>query len=518
MTTINIKHEDSFSLLFTARIVIFLAVLLGAWHIYAHWVVVFDDAYITLRYAYNAYHGHGIVFNPGTTPIEGYSNFSFFVIAYLAFYLNLPALLTIKILSLITFYCSLYFVYQLAKIFSHALFASLACLVFVSLPPMLIWSTSGLELMPYTCLTLGSLYYFFTAIASQKKKDRVKASITSSLLAFAVAITRPEGAILFFSLILTLLIKIIAQTNVNQKKFLTQIFFIHFVIFTIPYGTYFLWHYIYFGKLFAQTVYCKSLSVGAWDVDYEPWFLIKRFIHFSYIFIVFSFGSLLFTRDWRKWSLALYVFLSVIIFYNADPVIGSEQHYFIPAISILLILSASFLDYWFHYAKPLAYGSFIITVSLILLLQPAIQKILSNNVENYTSKIKARELLANYIKNSVEANQTVLVGDVGLISYKLPDYKIEDTFCLNSQYFLNISKQSSVSDYYEYVLNHLKPAAIIIKSSERSVCQPANYMDHKKITHVAAFTENYQLEKTFQTDRVDATYFVFLRKIANQKK
>ena len=40
-----------------------------------NWNVVFDDAYITYRYAHNLAMGYGITWNPGFPPTEGYTNF-----------------------------------------------------------------------------------------------------------------------------------------------------------------------------------------------------------------------------------------------------------------------------------------------------------------------------------------------------------------------------------------------------------------------------------------------------------
>ena len=36
--------------------------------------VLFDDAMISMRYAKNLAEGHGLVWNPGGTPVEGYTN------------------------------------------------------------------------------------------------------------------------------------------------------------------------------------------------------------------------------------------------------------------------------------------------------------------------------------------------------------------------------------------------------------------------------------------------------------
>src|ERR1700693_4761930 len=40
-----------------------------------NWNQVFDDAFISYRYAQNLAMGHGITWNPGYPPTEGYTNF-----------------------------------------------------------------------------------------------------------------------------------------------------------------------------------------------------------------------------------------------------------------------------------------------------------------------------------------------------------------------------------------------------------------------------------------------------------
>lgn len=49
--------------------------LILAWYLSRRYVFVLDDAFISLRYARNLVNGHGLVFNPGLPPVEGYTNF-----------------------------------------------------------------------------------------------------------------------------------------------------------------------------------------------------------------------------------------------------------------------------------------------------------------------------------------------------------------------------------------------------------------------------------------------------------
>ena len=54
-----------------------LLLALSAWSFRGY---VKDDAYISFRFGRNLLHGHGLSFNPGEAPVEGYSNPSWVVV------------------------------------------------------------------------------------------------------------------------------------------------------------------------------------------------------------------------------------------------------------------------------------------------------------------------------------------------------------------------------------------------------------------------------------------------------
>ncbi len=63
---------------------LFIYLIIG--QINAIWPFTIDDMYISLRYAKHWAAGDGLVWNVSAAPVEGYSNFSFVVLA--AFALN----------------------------------------------------------------------------------------------------------------------------------------------------------------------------------------------------------------------------------------------------------------------------------------------------------------------------------------------------------------------------------------------------------------------------------------------
>ena len=56
-----------------------------------------DDAYIEYRYATNFAHGHGLTFNVGDAPVEGFTSFSWTLALGVAAYLHLPLLALCKL-------------------------------------------------------------------------------------------------------------------------------------------------------------------------------------------------------------------------------------------------------------------------------------------------------------------------------------------------------------------------------------------------------------------------------------
>ncbi|MGZ3443285.1 MAG: hypothetical protein ACXVDD_27380, partial [Polyangia bacterium] len=51
-----------------------------------------DDAYIEYRYATNAAHGHGLVYNVGDPPVEGFTSFLWTVLLIVPAWLHVPLL------------------------------------------------------------------------------------------------------------------------------------------------------------------------------------------------------------------------------------------------------------------------------------------------------------------------------------------------------------------------------------------------------------------------------------------
>lgn len=149
----------------TATLFAVAAVVIG---VLALWTC--DDAYISFRYARHLAEGNGLVFNIGESPpIEGFSNLLWVLVLALFELVGVASTLAAPVLSIAAFaWLARTVATDIGSVTTlgrpRLVAVMFACLL--SLPPMVVWSTSGLETMAFalalyqvgrSLTTLGSL-------------------------------------------------------------------------------------------------------------------------------------------------------------------------------------------------------------------------------------------------------------------------------------------------------------------------------------------------------------------------
>lgn len=209
---------------------------------------VCDDAFITFRYARNWAETGRIFYNVGDSlPVEGYSNFLWMALSAAAFRLGLDPLLLMPLASAICGAVLLLLVYFAARS-SAARFSWPAAFVAASLAcatPYAVWSTSGLETMPFA-LTL-----FIAAYALILEPSRV-APVIAALAALLAALLRVEG-ILWALAVLPLAVWTRAARGQRWLRPLST----YTVLLFVGFGAYFAWRYAYFGSVLANSATAK---------------------------------------------------------------------------------------------------------------------------------------------------------------------------------------------------------------------------------------------------------------------
>lgn len=243
-----------------------------------------DDTYITFRYAENLANGHGLVYNVGETPSEGYTNFLYIVFLAIGKVVGLNIGIFSRILGLTSLIAS---VWILIKI-NLLLFKSIApfSLAMVSglilLNPQLIsHSVSGMETLPYM-LSLVLIVYFALQVA-----DNPHSTASLLKLAFSILLSsliRPEGVLFSFLTLLPLLF--IQHDLLKSKKFYT-VFGSLFLICLI----YFLWRWNYFGYPFPNPFYHKSTAFEGNIISTEGADYVLRFLQYVSPLLLLCFAS-----------------------------------------------------------------------------------------------------------------------------------------------------------------------------------------------------------------------------------
>lgn len=297
--------------------------------------ILFDDAFISFRYAENLANGLGLVFNPGER-VEGYTNFLWVMILALMKKLGMRMIPASKLLAGIATFGTLLILYILANhLFRERRFA----FVFIAMP-LLVFSTqtsqaryvvSGMETALFTFLLTLSIWLLLNRRFSWLMG-----------LGFALAaLTRPEGVLYFaFALTGTLVLSLSLNfSDINWRWLLAG-----FLIFSFLYGTYFLWRYTYFGFLLPNTYYAKA-SGFQWQRLIRGWTILIEVLDKwrSYLLLGLALLSL---PSWKRhlaWGLfpiLVIVTLAYFIYVGGDFIVWFGPRFLMPVLPLLLLMSS----------------------------------------------------------------------------------------------------------------------------------------------------------------------------------
>jgi arabinofuranosyltransferase len=156
---------------------------------------LFDDALISMRYAWNFSHGYGLVWNPGEY-VEGYTNPLMTLLMSLPTLLfdKVNAVLTVQVLGIAFMLINAYLVMAVAKHLTsereryRRLFLVLAFLCALSYYPLVYWSLMGME----TGLLAVLMSLSILAALRYAKEHRAAQGILLSVSLGLAFLTRPD--------------------------------------------------------------------------------------------------------------------------------------------------------------------------------------------------------------------------------------------------------------------------------------------------------------------------------------
>lgn len=210
-----------------------------------------DDAFITYRYAQNMADGHGLIFNPGQAPVEGYTNFLWAVILAAGAKVLLPLPETATFLSVLSGLGLLILLgiwaYRQNE-FTDNFKPMIPVLLLASYPAMALWSSTGMETLFFSfLLVLGSIF-----LSIEERNEWI--GILSGI-AFALAgLTRPEGIVIGLCLVVFSFL----ESRDWGTRFIA--FCIRLIIFLLPVSLHVLWRRSFYGYWLPNTFYAKTAT------------------------------------------------------------------------------------------------------------------------------------------------------------------------------------------------------------------------------------------------------------------
>lgn len=308
-----------------------------------------DDAFISFRYAENFANGHGLIYNIGYEPVQGYTNFLWTLLLSIGSYLNLELISWSMVLGFIFAPGTLFFTYYTSfKVTKSRFAAYLSVFLLGTNYTYSSYITGGLETQLQAFLVIVSVYIslFLLDKNSNVKTGRMWYLMLSVLFSLA-AMTRLDSILLCGMLFLTISYSLYTSQEELKEKV------DKFVCLSLPsiliVGLWLFSTYLYYGDILPNTYYLKvydiSSEFGVLALLRGVYYVVSFFIRYGLSFFIlagiFYFRKVLFEY---KFTTLFAVMASVWVLYIIR-VSGDfmEYRFFVPIMPLIYILFTSAL-------------------------------------------------------------------------------------------------------------------------------------------------------------------------------
>jgi len=467
--------------------------------------VEIDDVFVTLRYSRNVLAGHGPVFNPGEA-VEGYSNPTWLLLvtavaAVTGLTGHLALFYLAKLLCMVFGALTLVVMYRIAKLHGNGKPTIALLVVILAASPFLnVYNISGMETSLITFLI--ALTFLFHSL--WREHQRLGYAVAFAVTLGILTISRPE-AIMYPVAIFAGIIAIAVRRKDDRLRFtylalaIVAAIVVAFVAFRLS----------FYGEFLPNTLFAKNnpgFSVAKDGAHYVALFVVMALGPFLLLALLKKSPPLVFAHlpiylvilaqlafatyaggDWMPaFRLALPI-LPMLLFVVVDQVgLGGllNQKKLLATVMILVVAvgCSSYLQrYYVKTYKPLRSGWH-------LELQPY-----NDDYYNVARKLGA----------IASPNQTVLLGEAGVIPYLNDELRFTDLYGLTDkhiakdvagQHFARIDNDYVLSRNYDYVvaviLRNKRPVPIDGKYDTGFVALDALLNDARfKKTYTPVYTE-----------------------------
>ena len=448
-----------FTLNFFLQLILVFAFCLLLNHYSTH---VTDDAFIFFRYVEHLIQGHGIVWNEGESPVEGFSSPTWIFLLSCGTVLGFTTPLFSKIVGAASILGTILIMNKVLAKASNWKFLSI--LVFCSLGSVYYWSLSGME----------TGLYMFCFLASFASIHHPSLRFWTLLL----GITRPEG----FLLLLPWSFLWFRQQP-KRRKFLLYAW--------SPTVVYFIFRLVYFKAWLPNTYYAK---VGAPILER----ITNGVLYTSPVLICLLVILCTFRSSTSKVTQTLFLGclsqVCVVLIGGGDWMTWGRM--LVPMFPFVILLATLQIEHGFRFLIILIY--FLIPFGTPLKALPTIIKGETLPIAGfqegglYDVSLK----VAMDIRNTVPKDATIAINHAGFLPYLLPEYTFIDMTGLNDK-FIAHNVQGGLHQKYdvEYILRR-KPDLVVLNSLSKPEGKrlSLNYwIGETKLYERQEFKKSYQM-------------------------
>jgi arabinofuranosyltransferase len=213
-----------------------------------------DDAFISFRYALNLAEGHGLVFNPGEAPVEGYTNFLWTLLLTIPHLLRWEPVMFSWLLSLCWYCLTLLVVFRLSMLLTDSWRSSLLLLLLLGTNySFSAYATGGLETQMQTALMLVFAYIALRML--RERSASVPRLVSLSLLAALSMLTRPDSVLLLLPVSVALFWSLWKNVHgVSHRLKSMAAFVLPGLLIGVIYAS---WKMSFYGNILPNTYYVK---------------------------------------------------------------------------------------------------------------------------------------------------------------------------------------------------------------------------------------------------------------------
>jgi arabinofuranosyltransferase len=444
-----------------------------------------DDAFISYRYSKQVVQGHGLVWNPGEPPVEGFTNFLLVVTEIPFIALGADPLRVARMLSVLCILAAAFLLYRLELsrpgVTPSKAWAAFAAALLLCVPFLPAHVQSGLETASFAFhlfLPCVFLFAFLRLPLGDRDHGRGIALLsTAGLTCWLSGLCRPEGFVISSAMLaVTFLLHAIDLRAIEGRwhprvgRRALPVAICIALAFVLPTLAYHIWRYSYFGDLLPNSYYIKVAPKPGNALPGLPQLL--DFVRQPAV--LFLLALVLVRRRFSRLDLlALPAALFAATFYlRSENIMAFNHRFFVPYLPFLVVLASPSGARLISSAYPIRtlWVSALVAgfVFAFVLRGPVYRAVVGHSWPKTPSEEETHFMLGKRMASLERRTELLVVGpDAGAMPY-FSDTKWLDPIGLNDN-FIARHVRAPVRELIDYVFKRNPEIFILCKAGNHFV-------------------------------------------------